>query len=267
MEKKTKAQTPVILSMVLISLILSFYFAGCCFMPTNSAGTSNTPKPVGWWKLDEATGKIAQDSSGNNLNGTIIGDPKWLGAGKINGALVLNGSDGYVNLGNRRALNITGAITVAAWVKYDNSDKAWEAIIAKGNNSWRLYRKNGRASNDGADTIFWAVDGLMADHVIGITDIGDQQWHHVAAVYDPDYVNAIGPEGRIFVYIDGAEDNSGPSYGKIKTSKYNVYVGANEEMTDKRHLATVLNGAIDDVRLYNRALGSEAIAEIYSRKR
>ena len=29
--------------------------------------------PIGWWKLDESSGTIAYDSSGNDYNGTVVG--------------------------------------------------------------------------------------------------------------------------------------------------------------------------------------------------
>ena len=32
---------------------------------------------VGYWKFDEGSGSIAYDSSGNNNNGTLYGDPVW----------------------------------------------------------------------------------------------------------------------------------------------------------------------------------------------
>ena len=33
-------------------------------------------KLVGWWKLDEGSGSIAHDSSGNGNDGTIGGNPQ-----------------------------------------------------------------------------------------------------------------------------------------------------------------------------------------------
>ena len=33
--------------------------------------------PVGWWRLDETSGTIARDSSGNGNDGTLQGSPQW----------------------------------------------------------------------------------------------------------------------------------------------------------------------------------------------
>ena len=49
------------------------------------------------WKLDETEGSSAADSSGNNLVGTLVGNPQWQPSdGKFGGALKLDGVDDYV---------------------------------------------------------------------------------------------------------------------------------------------------------------------------
>ena len=68
-------------------------------------------EPVGWWRLDGN----AEDSSRNNNHGTLAGNPSW-GAGKIAGALNLDGVDDQVDCGNNPSLNITGPMTISAWV-------------------------------------------------------------------------------------------------------------------------------------------------------
>ena len=41
-------------------------------------GNSVTKNLVGWWKFDENDGRIANDSSGNNNHGSLIGYPEWV---------------------------------------------------------------------------------------------------------------------------------------------------------------------------------------------
>ncbi|MHC4440848.1 MAG: hypothetical protein ACYS3S_26160, partial [Planctomycetota bacterium] len=58
------------------------------------------PDLLGWWKLDDGTGTIAVDSSGNGDNGTFVGDPEWI-AGKFGSGLSFDGQGGErVSLGN-----------------------------------------------------------------------------------------------------------------------------------------------------------------------
>jgi len=69
----------------------------------------------GIWHLDEGTGSIAHDSSGNNNHGYIHGS-KWI-PGKKNYALMFNSeSSDYVRVPNGPGLYITDEITVETWI-------------------------------------------------------------------------------------------------------------------------------------------------------
>ncbi|MHC4626164.1 MAG: hypothetical protein ACYTDV_04205, partial [Planctomycetota bacterium] len=68
---------------------------------------------LGWWKLDDGTGTIATDSSGNGIDGVFVGDPEWV-AGKFGSGLSFDGQGGErVSLGN---LDVEAAgISLACW--------------------------------------------------------------------------------------------------------------------------------------------------------
>ena len=66
-------------------------------------------------KFDEAAGTVAFDSSGHNLNGTLVNGPTFV-SGKIGNAISLNGSTQYVDLGKPAALQLTGSMSVSAWI-------------------------------------------------------------------------------------------------------------------------------------------------------
>ena len=69
----------------------------------------------GIWHLDEGTGSIAIDSSGNNNHGNVHGS-RWI-PGKKNYALMFNSdSTDYVKVPNGPGLHITDEITVETWI-------------------------------------------------------------------------------------------------------------------------------------------------------
>jgi len=69
----------------------------------------------GIWHLDEGTGSIAIDSSGNNNHGNVHGS-RWI-PGKKNYALMFNSdSTDYVKVPNGPGLYITDEITVETWI-------------------------------------------------------------------------------------------------------------------------------------------------------
>ena len=52
---------------------------------------------VGHWKLDDGSGTVAADSSGNGHNGTLQGNPQWI-EGLFGMALEFDGSPDRVDV-------------------------------------------------------------------------------------------------------------------------------------------------------------------------
>jgi hypothetical protein len=203
---------------------------------------------VGWWKFDEISGRTVSDSSGNRCAGTVVGIPKWeQSGGKIGGALVFDGD--RVEIGSERLFDITDAITVAAWIKVNAFDKWWQALVTKGDSSWRLYRE-GDSNNLG-----FHCDGVRSAQepwatVRGQMNVNDGKWHHVAGVYDG---------WRIALFVDGQLDASCEASGQIQINDYPVVIGDNAEERGRQW-----NGLIDDVRIYSYALSPDEIGALYA---
>ncbi|MHC4118898.1 MAG: LamG domain-containing protein, partial [Planctomycetota bacterium] len=78
---------------------------------------ADLPAPVAHWTLDDANGVVALDSSGNALDGALVGDPLWV-EGALGGALDLDGVDDYVDCGNDAIFSITDSFTLSLWVNW-----------------------------------------------------------------------------------------------------------------------------------------------------
>ncbi|MFB0524015.1 MAG: LamG domain-containing protein, partial [Phycisphaerae bacterium] len=202
-------------------------------------------KLIGWWKFDETEGSNAHDSSGSGHTGTLLGNPRWQPArGRVGGALEFDGDGDYVNLGKKSDFDITEQITVAAWIKVNRFDKEWQAIVSKGDSSWRVQRVRE------TDSLEFACSGLQVPGtqwggIYGKISVNDGQWHHATGVYDGK---------KLSLYVDGKLDVSVNAPGKINVNDYPVYIGENAERTGR-----FWNGLIDDVRVYNYALSQEEI--------
>src|SRR5690242_8651928 len=69
-----------------------------------SAGTALAAQGlVGYYRFDEASGSVAQDSSGNNNNGALVNAPGRV-AGMVNGCLSFNGTTQYVEVPHSASL-------------------------------------------------------------------------------------------------------------------------------------------------------------------
>jgi hypothetical protein len=217
---------------------------------TSEAVFSIIPRAlVSHWKLDETSGSTASDSAGDN-HGTLkpSSPPLWQPAGgRLDGALEFDGLDDYVLISNEENFDITHTITLAAWIKVKAFDNAWQAIVTKGDNAWRLQRD---ASNNGIEFACTGINvpGTTWGNILGSVDVNDGQWHHIAGVYDGT---------KIYLYVDGVVDNFNDASGFINRNNFPVMIGENAQERGR-----YWNGLIDDVRIYNYGLNASEISQL-----
>jgi hypothetical protein len=95
-----------------------------------AAITTTTSGLVAAYSFNEGSGQTVADHSGNNLTGTIVG-ATWTGQGKFGNALSFDGTSSYVDLGNPAALQLTGSMTIEAWVNAAANPPDDGQIVAK----------------------------------------------------------------------------------------------------------------------------------------
>jgi hypothetical protein len=187
---------------------------------------------VAYWKLDEAEGTIAQDSVGDK-DGTLNGNPVWQpAAGKVNGALELDGIDDYVStpfILDPRA----GAFSVFAWVKCATPG---QAILSQANGQNWLSAETGTGA-------------LMSGLAIGLVPkppssqavITHGDWHRVGVSWDL---------ASLVLYVDGVEVARKALERGVPASAGGLHIGAGKNLD----AGSFWSGLIDDVKVYYRAI-------------
>ena len=212
----------------------------------------NKGKPVGHWRMNEATSGSAtgtdtiKDDSGKGNNGDGSGTNLAWTTGKFGGGLIFNGTDDYVNCGTDSSLNMTtNDFTVSAWVKQASADKASNAsIVGKyGTPGWNLMLDNG-----GPRIYMYQEAGKLRS--VGSSDIADNTWHYVAAVTDFD--------GYTRLYVDGVE------VGTADNTSYDTMTTGQAVRIGTRNGGPYFKGTIDDVRIYNYKRTTAQIKEDYN---
>jgi len=199
--------------------------------------TAADPSLVAWYRFDGD----ASDSSGNDLNGTEMGDPTYE-AGVFGQAINLDGDGDYVDCGLDPKFDITDFITFTYWIKVTAFDRGWNTVLSRGDDSWRSSRAGTESYMEAA------VGGTAGNYTYGVTPVDDGEWHHVGWVYD----------GTMnYIYVDGEVDATEVNSGQITVSSYPLYIGNNSQNTDR-----FWNGLIDDVMIYNRALSQEEVQAV-----
>jgi WD40 repeat protein/serine/threonine protein kinase/tetratricopeptide (TPR) repeat protein len=212
---------------------------------------------VAWWTCDEIRNGRIEDASSNGLDGTIVGDADIVIDPERGHVLKLDGK-GYVDCGNRPAFDISGSITIAAWLKVGVFDKDIHTILGKGDSAWSLHCErdivdDSRLTQFSCSGVEGATDtDLRWQGVEGAADINDGKWHHVAGVYD-------GRQLRL--YLDGGLEAAEPTWGELGRNDFPVCIGENAQRPGHQW-----NGLIDDVRIYSYALSPQEVKMLYEGK-
>jgi hypothetical protein len=216
---------------------------------------------VAHWRLDEGSGSGAYDSAGDN-DGVVSG-AQWT-TGQIEGALSFDGINDYVALPDNNPIWLPqNNFTLSAWVYFDRAPAASGGETFLGLN----YAASGNPSNElGYVVSRLAGSGRVAFgmHTLTTTDenlysnamLSGGRWYHVVAIRNGTtqaiYLNgeldnsrACSPDPIDFV---GGYDDDKVSIGRVTSAGVGQYY---------------VDGRIDDVRIYNRALLAEEIRELY----
>src|SRR3989344_2491526 len=205
---------------------------------------------VGYWSMNEGTGTVAGDGSGNGNRGTLTGGPTWVD-GKRGKALSFDGGDDKVNAGTGSSLNVTGAFTASAWIyprSYGGASKG--RIIQKGDltsTGFIWFVDNSNTTNG----MSFCTNGCSGGQLGNIITLN--QWQHVTVVWN-------GASIATF-YVNGVSKGNASSVTSGSISSHlssPLSIGANAADTTRQ-----FNGLIDEVRIYNRELTASEIQALY----
>jgi glucose/arabinose dehydrogenase len=199
---------------------------------------------VAGFAFDEGAGTTAGDVSGNGLSGTLTNGATW-GSGRYGNAVQLDGADDFVGLGNPALLQLTGSMTVSAWVNSAAFPGDDAAIVSKRDGSEVGYQLD-TTIDRGPRTIGFKLTNSSGGQMFryGATTMLLNTWYHVAGVY-----NAATSE--LHVYLNGQSDD-GVLVGTPTSSQRNSALAVNIGRRPSGGFNS--NGRIDDVRIYPRAL-------------
>lgn len=209
---------------------------------------------VGYWPfggnyMNWATGK-ALDASGNGNDGSITGMSTSTSPvqGRVGQALNFDNTDDKIIVQNSTSLNITGQITVSAWIYPRSFGGANLArIIDKSDTDGYLLLLN---NTTGSKALYF----LYGSSPVGVTydnAITLNTWQHVLCTLSGLSVNC---------YLNGVSLGS-YQFGSAPSSGSNASLGIGGKSSDNTRQ---FDGYIDEVRIYNRALSASEVLQLYN---
>jgi hypothetical protein len=224
--------------------------------PSDYATRILAAQPLGYWRLDETSGTIAQDSSGHGHAGAygasvalraspLVGDGF---AVTIDGSHT-SGSEHFIRVPESPGLEPTKALTVECWMAM--SDLAASAnVISYGSD----------VSDPYEPYVLWVSSGLWRMYIVAGSGsfsvnapdaIADTDSHHLVAVYDGTALQ---------LYIDGKSVASTPASGDLGhyDTVNGLGIGSGASATRGN-----FPGVLDEVAVYGVALTQVQITEHY----
>ena len=212
----------------------------CTVAPSPPSPTGGIPTDyIGYWKFDGN----ANDETGNS-NGTINGNPQFV-SGAQDRAIDFDGTYGqYVDAGEGDNLteNKSG-LTVIGWLYKRSADDSRAGLMRQLNVATMNFRKDSSST-----FIVYNSAGSPGSVSVNLTSYTDQ-WAQVAVTYDGSYVRAYlnGSGIGIPAVLSGLTANN---TSNIEIGRDPAYSGS-------------INGRIDNVMIYDRALTAQEIQNIY----
>jgi hypothetical protein len=223
----------------------------------NSSGLTIAQQAISWaaggtdslllhLKLNESSGTTADDSSTYNRDGTATGTATWI-AGRRHNAFDFNGS---TKIEVNSLLGSPTSFTLACWARIDATDTSGAEGVTLGD--YVLLRPHD--VSNGAPVAHFYYGGGSYRTVVATSSYIGRGWHHFAATFD-DVANSFR------LYIDGALVATTSTTSSVSWSGLGTMTRVGTHGNTNTNLD--MDGAIDDVRVYNKALTQSEIADLY----
>lgn len=191
--------------------------------------------------LDENSGNIAYDLSKYKNDAFLKGKAKWA-PGKFNSGIEL-GVGNYLEVSDSDSLDITTSVTISCWAKIMGLTGAHQSGVEKGR-AWSSGEYNLLPEYSGGVLLqMFDLPEECDDEAIG-RSVADGEWHFITGTWD----------GKVIrIYVDAKESKSLPCPGELIPNNDPLFIGC------RGGSERWLNGFIDEIKIYNRALSIEEI--------
>jgi Concanavalin A-like lectin/glucanases superfamily len=243
------------------SALLSTLVAGACFLtgptaaaPAPVAAAATTTGLVLNYGFDNDSGVTARDTSANAINATYVNTTATAARvpgvpGRGSAAQLVSAQHQYVSVPERNALDVN-RFTLAALVRYTGVQTAetldrWE-VLEKAGAYWINIRTDGHVRVGG---FFGGCTNPAWQYLDSTVTVPVGTWTHVAGTYNG---------STLTVWVNGVRAGSRAISGTTCKNNLPLVVGAKSN-PDKGLLEAFWDGALDDVRIYRRALTAAEI--------
>ena len=234
--------------------VQAHYFAGA---PATYASTVMADSPAAYWRLGEASGSSAADSSGNGNGGSYAGGVT-LGAPALindpNTAASFDGNDDRMYFSDSASLSPTAAISLEAWVRPN-------AVPTAAGSGWHLISKwntallyiQGGVNPKFVFTLYNSGTSSYGPNLASTTTVAAATTYHVVGTYD-------GTTMRI--YVNGVLEGTAARSGAVNDSSFGGVLAGGGWGTLP---SPAFQGRLDEIAIYGTALSTARVQAHYTK--
>lgn len=173
-------------------------------------------------------------------------------------SMEFDGVDDFISTGLNLGFTSYPNFSISYWINTNASFTNFQSYFAIAVN----VTYGGSAFNYAAGRLYKKSSGLVVyvqgtGSASGTTQLDDGNWHHIVQTYSDNGNNTQ----RVRIYVDG---NTTPEVDLASTLSYapltgDLFIGARNSSSDR-----AFTGNIDEVAVWNTALSSDAVQEIYN---
>lgn len=211
--------------------------------------------PLVYWRLGDASGATATDSSGNSRSGTYANTPTLGVAGLLTGdpdtAVTLNGTSQYVTIAGAAWMNVAD-YSIEFWVKSNVHGARCMASRDSGTGSVKMWDVSWDQGGTTGKIEFLTFSGTSNTNTLFTVGTYDNNIRH--------HVVATKSGNTMSLYVDGALENSNTA----SFTAYNTSTTQGMEVGRRGANTQFYSGTIDEFAFYSGALSLQRIGVHFS---
>ncbi|MFH0870343.1 MAG: LamG domain-containing protein [archaeon] len=189
---------------------------------------------VSYYALEGGAFDDGKGNQGSIVNATLT-------SGKVRDGYRFDGYGDYVKVNDSNSLDLTNSFTISAWIYPAETQQGY--VVCK----YGAYMIQFQGVNTSQGGIW--INGTWTALVSTTSFLNE--WTHVVFTYNGT---------RAIIYKNGAQTGSASTTSLADINTKDLYIGAKNSTDRTRDF----NGSIDEVGVWNRALSSTEVADLYN---
>jgi hypothetical protein len=217
---------------------------------------------VGHWRFDEGFGTTTVDSSGNNYDGTFVGDVQWSNDGVYGTCLQFSGGvaiRSYVEAAGSQEIEFGDTdISISVWIKTTATKEMTILTNVRNSGHHAIDMEQTPTLGVNRDDVHIgkvSYDNVFVTSIDSLATVNDGEWHHVALVQSHTFAETEGWT----LYIDGNPDAKKSLDNSPDAGGQRVRIGGG---VSHPSFSNSFIGLIDDIRIYDHALSEAEVMSL-----